>query len=78
MDLESIFPTNLTELKLSGSEAVDFVLVTGDTFIDHSSCGAAIIGRVLTANGYTVGVISQPDWHDNQSVQVLGRPGWAF
>lgn len=61
---------NLTQL--------DFVYVTGDAYVDHPSFGTAIISRVLQAHGYTVGMIPQPDWKNDESITVLGRPRLAF
>ncbi|MBO5282386.1 MAG: YgiQ family radical SAM protein, partial [Lachnospiraceae bacterium] len=55
-------------------EQLDFVYVIGDAYVDHPSFGHAIISRVLEAHGYTVGIISQPDWKDEESIRILGRP----
>ncbi len=57
---------------------VDFVLITGDAYVDHPSFGAAIIGRILEKEGFRVGVLSQPDWRDVESFRVFGRPRWGF
>ncbi|MBU1537635.1 hypothetical protein KKF84_20135, partial [Myxococcota bacterium] len=57
---------------------LDIILVSGDAYVDHPSFGVAVIGRVLAANGYRVGIISQPDWHDPASVKGLGRPRLFF
>lgn len=59
-------------------EQLDFVYVIGDAYVDHPSFGHAIISRVLEAHGYTVGIISQPDWKKEDSISVLGRPRLAF
>jgi uncharacterized radical SAM protein YgiQ len=56
----------------------DFVLVTGDAYVDHPSFGAAIIGRLLESRGYSVGVIAAPDYRDAGSFGVFGRPRLAF
>ena len=53
---------------------LDVLLVTGDAYIDHPSFGAAVIGRVLEADGFQVGIIAQPDWRNPESLKVLGRP----
>ncbi len=58
--------------------SVDFVLVSGDAYVDHSSFGAAIIRRLLESKGYTVGLLSQPDWHSADSFRTLGKPRLAF
>lgn len=60
------------------SGEVDFVIVTGDAYVDHSSFGTAVVGRVLEAAGYSVAIIAQPDWHTPQSVALFGRPRLAF
>ena len=56
----------------------DFVYVIGDAYVDHSSFGPAIISRILEANGYKVGIISQPDWKDKESITILGKPRLGF
>ena len=61
-----------------GIDQLDFVYIIGDAYVDHPSFGHAIISRVLEANGYTVGIISQPDWKDEESVCALGRPRLGF
>ena len=55
-----------------GWEQVDFVYVTGDAYVDHPSFGHAIITRILEAHGYKVGLISQPDWKDKNSINEYG------
>ena len=65
-------------MKERGIEQLDFVYVTGDAYVDHPSFGHAIISRVLEANGYSVGIIAQPDWKDDKSVTILGRPRLGF
>lgn len=71
-------PVSLEEAHERGWDGVDFVYVSGDAYVDHPSFGAAIITRVLEANGYRVGVIAQPDWKDPASVRVFGRPRLGF
>ncbi|MBQ2518110.1 MAG: YgiQ family radical SAM protein, partial [Clostridia bacterium] len=61
-----------------GVETPDFVIVTGDAYIDHPSFGTAIIGRVLASRGYAVGIIAQPNWRSAESFRVFGRPRLAF
>ena len=61
-----------------GWSEVDFVYVIGDAYVDHPSFGPAIISRVLEDNGYKVGIISQPDWKDEKSIQILGKPRLGF
>ena len=57
-----------------GWEQLDFVYVTGDAYVDHPSFGHAIITRILEANGYKVGIISQPDWKNKESIGIYGEP----
>ena len=61
-----------------GIDQLDFVYIIGDAYVDHPSFGHAIISRVLEANGYTIGIISQPDWKDEESICALGRPRLGF
>lgn len=76
--MNGFLPISKEELTERGIHQLDFVYVTGDAYVDHPSFGTAIISRVLEANGYTVGIIPQPDWKDEKSVTVLGRPRLAF
>ena len=61
-----------------GIEQFDFVYIIGDAYVDHPSFGAAIISRVLEHNGFTIGIIAQPDWHKDFDFQRLGKPKLAF
>ena len=67
-------PTSAHELQSRGWPALDVLLLTGDAYVDHPSFGAAMIGRVLEAEGYRVGIIAQPDWKNIHSIQSMGRP----
>ena len=71
-------PINREDMKKRGWEQCDFVYVSGDAYVDHPSFGTAIISRLLEAHGYKVGIIAQPDWKDNKSIQILGRPRLGF
>jgi len=71
-------PISRQDMKERGIEQLDFVYVIGDAYVDHPSFGHAIISRVLEANGYTVGIISQPDWREESSISVLGEPRLGF
>jgi uncharacterized radical SAM protein YgiQ len=66
-----------TRDELKGREA-DIIIVTGDAYVDHPSFGAAIIGRVLEKVGYSVGILSMPDWRNPESITALGRPRLFF
>ena len=61
-----------------GIEQLDFVYVIGDAYVDHPSFGHAIISRILEANGFSVGIISQPDWREKDSISVFGEPRLGF
>ena len=56
-------PMSRTEMQLLGWDSCDVIIVTGDAYVDHPSFGMAIVGRVLEAQGFRVGIIAQPDWH---------------
>ncbi len=78
MDNTGFLPVCAEDLAVRGIEQLDFIYVTGDAYVDHPSFGHAIIARVLESHGYSVGIIAQPDWKDDKSIQVLGRPRLAF
>jgi uncharacterized radical SAM protein YgiQ len=61
-----------------GWERCDIIIVTGDAYVDHPSFGMAIIGRVLEAQGFKVGIIAQPDWHGTRDFEALGAPRLFF
>lgn len=71
-------PLSRSEMEERGWNSVDFVIVTGDAYVDHPSFGTAIISRVLENEGYKVGIIAQPDWHNPDSVCEFGRPKYGF
>lgn len=71
-------PTTLDEARARGWDALDVVLVSGDAYVDHVSFAAAVIGRVLEAAGWQVGILPQPDWRDAEPFRALGRPRLFF
>jgi uncharacterized radical SAM protein YgiQ len=71
-------PMSRAEMAALGWQQCDIIIVTGDAYVDHPSFGMAIIGRVLEAQGFKVGIIAQPDWHSTQDFQVLGKPRLFF
>lgn len=75
---EGFLPISKEDMKERGIEQFDFVYVIGDAYVDHPSFGHAIISRMLDAAGYTVGIISQPDWKDENSIAVFGEPKLGF
>lgn len=76
--IKDFLPINKEDMEKRGWDYVDFTYVIGDAYVDHPSFGHAIISRVLEANGYRVGIISQPDWRDKDSVSVFGKPRLGF
>lgn len=74
---KEFLPVTKEELTARGIEQPDFVYVIGDAYVDHPSFGHAIIARVLESHGYSVAIISQPDWRVKESVQVFGEPRLA-
>lgn len=75
---QHFLPTTREEVLRRGWDRLDFILITGDAYVDHPSFGAAIISRLLEKRGYSVGIIAQPDWKDIGSFRALGRPKLAF
>ncbi|MGB5300132.1 MAG: YgiQ family radical SAM protein [Thiogranum sp.] len=73
-----LLPTTRSEMDDLGWDACDVILVTGDAYVDHPSFGMAVIGRVLEAQGFRVGIIAQPDWTGVDDFMVLGRPTLFF
>jgi len=73
-----MLPMSRAEMEALGWDACDVILVTGDAYIDHPSFGMAVIGRVLEAQGFRVGIIAQPDWLSAEGFKVLGRPKLFF
>jgi len=71
-------PMSRAEMDALGWDACDIVLVTGDAYVDHPSFGMAIIGRLLEAQGFRVGIIAQPDWHSAEPFKALGKPRVFF
>ena len=71
-------PLSKEDMKDRGWEQLDFILITGDAYVDHPSFGHAIISRLLESHGYKVGIISQPDWKNTEDFKRLGKPRLAF
>ena len=76
--MNDFLPITPEDMKKRGWDRPDFVYVIGDAYVDHSSFGPAIISRVLESRGYKVAMISQPDWHDPESVALFGEPRLGF
>ncbi|MGO9005970.1 MAG: YgiQ family radical SAM protein [Beijerinckiaceae bacterium] len=71
-------PMSRAEMEALGWDACDIILVTGDAYIDHPSFGMALVGRLLEAQGFRVGIIAQPDWQSAEPFRLLGRPALFF
>ena len=67
-------PMTLAEMKARGWDELDFVFISGDAYVDHPSFSTALIARWLEHLGYRVGIVAQPDWLDEASIQILGKP----
>ena len=76
--MNDFLPISREDMVARGWDGVDFAYVIGDAYVDHSSFGPAIISRLLEAHGYRVGIISQPDWKDDESINTFGRPRLGF
>jgi uncharacterized radical SAM protein YgiQ len=71
-------PMSRAEMDLLGWDSCDVIVVTGDAYVDHPSFGMAIVGRLLEAQGFRVGIIAQPDWQSADAFKLLGRPNLFF
>ena len=73
-----VLPMSRAEMDALGWDSCDIILVTGDAYIDHPSFGMALVGRLLEAQGFRVGIISQPDWQSADPFKKLGKPNLYF
>jgi uncharacterized radical SAM protein YgiQ len=73
-----VLPMSRAEMDALGWDACDVILVTGDAYVDHPSFGMAVVGRLLEAHGFRVGIISQPDWTSADAFRALGAPTLFF
>jgi len=71
-------PVSRSEMEALGWDSCDIIIVTGDAYVDQPSFGMAVIGRLLEAQGFRVGIIAQPDWHSKDPFEVLGKPNLFF
>ena len=78
LDRTAFLPVSKEDMAVRGIEQLDFVYISGDAYVDHPSFGTAIISRILEANGFTVGIIAQPNWRAPESVCTLGEPKLGF
>lgn len=75
---DKFLPVSRKDMKDRGIEELDFVYISGDAYVDHTSFGPAIICRLLESRGFKVGMISQPDWKKKESIAILGQPRLGF
>ncbi len=78
MITNDFLPINRKDMGKRGWDRLDFIIVSGDAYVDHPSFGTAIISRILEDVGYKVGIIAQPDWKNTDDIKKLGRPRLAF
>ena len=71
-------PTSRAEMDMLGWDSCDIIIVTGDAYVDHPSFGMAVIGRMLEAQGFRVGIIAQPEWQSAEPFKVLGKPNLFY
>ena len=71
-------PMSRAEMDVLGWDSCDVIIVTGDAYVDHPSFGMAVIGRLLEAQGFRVGIIAQPDWQSKAAFEALGRPNLFY
>jgi uncharacterized radical SAM protein YgiQ len=71
-------PTTRAEMDALGWDSCDIIVVTGDAYVDHPSFGMSVIGRMLEAQGFRVGIVAQPDWQSAEPFKALGRPNLFF
>jgi len=77
-DRADFLPVSPDDMRSRGWDQCDFIIVTGDAYVDHPSFGAAVISRILEREQFRVGIISQPDWQSTEDFMKLGRPKYAF
>jgi uncharacterized radical SAM protein YgiQ len=77
-DTAAFLPINRGEMDALGWDSCDIIIVTGDAYVDQPSFGMAIVGRLLEAQGFRVGIIAQPDWQSRDAFEALGKPNLFF
>ncbi|WP_042439441.1 YgiQ family radical SAM protein [Clostridium amazonitimonense] len=75
---KDFLPICKEDMQNRGINQLDFIIVSGDAYVDHPSFGTAIIARTLESDGFNVGIIAQPNWHNSEDFKKLGRPKYAF
>ena len=74
---ELFLPVSREDMEARGWYYYDFLLITGDAYVDHPSFGTPVIGRVLEKDGFRVAILPQPDWHDAEAIKAMGRPRYG-
>jgi len=77
MNTATFLPLSPADMETRGWAEYDFLLITGDAYVDHPSFGAAVIGRVLEADGHRVAILAQPPWRDTAAFLQMGRPRYG-
>ncbi|WP_242860339.1 YgiQ family radical SAM protein [Desulfosporosinus sp. I2] len=77
MRTRNFLPMNRADMEAVGWDELDFLLITGDAYVDHPSFGIAIIARILEKHGFRVGILAQPDWKELKDFRVMGKPRLA-
>ena len=72
--MNGFLPVSKADMEARGWDGYDFLIITGDAYVDHPTFGCAIISRVLEAEGYRVAILAQPDWRKAEAFTTLGRP----
>lgn len=75
---KQFLPISKKDLKERNIDQLDFIIITGDAYVDHPSFGTAVIGRTLENEGFSVGIISQPNWQNVEDFRILGKPKYGF
>lgn len=76
--MSDFLPVSKKDLEKKGITQPDIICVSGDAYVDHPSFGIAIISRVIEAEGYSVAIIPQPDWHNSEDIKRFGKPRLGF
>jgi len=76
--VKDFLPLSRDDMHRRGWSELDVIIISGDAYVDHPSFGAAVIGRILEARGFRVGIIAQPDWRSAEAFRALGRPRLFF
>ena len=76
--MNEFLPVSRADMEARGIEQLDYICITGDSYVDHPSFGISIISRVVEDQGFTVGVLAQPDWKSNQDFESWAGRNTGF